>query len=143
MKNNLVFAFLVLLAFVGCVSGKTSAPKGEYNLTMGKFSTDFNTFAAAIGGKGWTLIQTDDAGGSGYTTGADAQSIRTYCVDAVNFTDVGLAEHSYENLLNYICQGVGLPPSLKLNMSLKKTSVPIVGIFANSQDTLVFYINKN
>jgi hypothetical protein len=143
MKNKVVLLFLFCWILVACVSGKTSTPKGEYNLTMGKFSTDFNTFAAAIGSKGWTLIQTDDTGGSAYATGADAQSIRTYCVNAVNFTDVGLAEHSYENLLNYICQGVGLPPSLKLHMSDKKTSVPIVGIFANGQATLVFYINKN
>ena len=61
---------------------------------MGKFSTDFNTFAAAIGSKEWTLIQTDDAGGSGYATGADAQLIRTYCVNTVNFMDVGIAEPS-------------------------------------------------
>ncbi|AEF82955.1 hypothetical protein TREAZ_2985 [Leadbettera azotonutricia ZAS-9] len=130
------------LVLAGCDNGSTSSV-GEYNLIWGAYNNyvTMTDIENTIANQNWPVTSANDGK---YAIGDTARSIRTYCVGSQYFTDGGAADGSYEDLLNYTSNGIGLPSDLKNAMASQKASVPIAGVFKNPLNLeVMFYVSKN
>jgi hypothetical protein len=152
MKNNFfVSAMLVCLlalglAFVGC---KNSSDPPDYYLSWGAWDGDnYNNVSSQFTSAGNPLSQAGT--NAGYLTGSAAQGAYEYVSTNYSFSEskdnIG---GSFEEMLNYETNGVGLPEGLKTALKDNKEDMPFAGVFQYiggagvGYGVTVFYIRKN
>jgi hypothetical protein len=60
------------------------------------------------------------------------------------FTDSGTMNDSFENLLNFNKNGIGLPSALKTALTRQKANLPIAAVFqVNAQGVVVFFVTEH
>jgi hypothetical protein len=104
-------------------------PEPEYHTVWGSFIAPFSVVADAIEAHPqWEVTPTDKT--SGYATGNTADAILYYCLyNVTGYEDSGAVDGSFDKLLNYKNQGIGLPSALKTALGKEKGNSPLLGIF--------------
>jgi len=143
MFSGILVCLLVFsLALISCPTG---GDDGEYDLLWGTFSTSISLVKSTISSHSWSVTDTD-SGNACYATGATAENIYTYSLNTLTFSDGGSKDGSWEELLNYKKNGIGLDlaPALKTAMLPNKENAPVAGIYDSGQGfAVIFYIRKN
>jgi hypothetical protein len=142
-KHNLLIMLVCLLALglavTSCDNGTTE--KGEYHLLWGTFTSTYSQIKTVITQQSWDVTPLGDS--AGYATGDTATAIRNYNVANTQFSDGGDKDGSFEELLNFSKNGIGLPDNLKTVFADQKPNVPLAGIFDAGDFAVLFYVNKN
>jgi hypothetical protein len=137
------------ITFDDASTGQQEAGTGSpptYDLYWGFIDGEtYSDATAQAANQGVSLI----AAGSnaGYVTGADAVAGFSK-MDNNYFDNYGTLNDTFENLLNFNRDGIGLPPALKTAMTGQKANLPIAAVFeVNDPDTLqgvvVFFIQEH
>jgi hypothetical protein len=115
----------------------------EYELIW--IARNYVTYAQFIGSfPGVTL--TPAGSNAGYLTGNAAyNAFVSFSSSDYQFNDSGTEEDSFENLLNFKQNGIGLPSALRSALSTQKANVPIIGVFQSSDGqggygVIAFYV---
>jgi hypothetical protein len=163
MNRKLILAMLagllaLSLAFVGCDNGTTSSggddgdktgddgDTTQYTLEWGAW--DGQTYATIS--SNFTAAQhplTPAGSNAGYLTGSMALSAYNIVHDAYRFDDGGTVSGSFDSLLNFSKDGIGLPDGgLKNALREQKANVPLAGVFQYTSGgrpgVSVFYLTK-
>jgi hypothetical protein len=111
----------------------------EYILEWGAFNATYAGVQSTISAQGWDVELADDGV---YATGTTAEDIYTYSKNTISFIKTGSKDGTFEELLNYKSEGVGLPSNLKKHLRGEKANAPLAGIFDNGQSATVFYVKS-
>jgi hypothetical protein len=136
----------------GTQSAETATPvsppaPSSYELTWAYWSNaNYSYVSSEFAGKGASL--TAAGTNAGYLTGNDAATAFTI-VDSGNYPEpdnYGTETGSFEELLNFQDEGIGLPSTLKSTMGAKKANVPLAGVFqvdmGGGSGVVLFYVTK-
>jgi hypothetical protein len=123
-------------------------PEALYESIGGWFFAPYSVVTATIEDKGWDVTHADSK--SAYATGDTADLILEYVQQTpqINFQGYASEENTFENLLNFKNEGIGLPSGLKTGLRNDKDKAPLLGIFGTTvpggQDiVIVFYVDKS
>jgi hypothetical protein len=150
MKNNRFFMtgmFAVLLTFGLVLSGcSDSSSTGEYKLSWGIWNTaNYDYVNTQFSSRGYSLIPAGT--NAGYITGTSAANAYNAVKTVQSFDDQGTQDGSFEELLGFTKNSIGLPTDLKATMAGQKTNVPVAGVFqftaGGAQNVALFYVSKN
>jgi hypothetical protein len=118
-------------------------PADDYILVWGAFYASVSEVEAVIDREGWTVTE-PGAPNQAYATGNDATNIYIYCINNISFVNGGADSGTYQEMLDYTHDGIGLPTgqnSLRSALASESSNVPIAGIFLNPHgEVTVFYV---
>jgi hypothetical protein len=141
-RLNLLVMLVALLAlglvFASCDSGTSN--DDDYHLEWGTIQTTYFVVQNVIETQEWDVTPVGSS--SAYATGATAVAIRDYNHKNTYFQAGGDEDGSFEELLEYKNDGIGLPQNLKTALAGQKSNVPLAGIFDAGAFAVLFYVSK-
>jgi hypothetical protein len=116
----------------------------EYSLQWAAIDITYEEVQSYISAQGWNIA----GSGSNWklATGSTATTVYNWCLANIPsnaWLDSGTLNNSFQNLLNFKEDGIGLPAGLKNSPYATRANVPLAGIFDAGRDMVVlFYVTE-
>jgi hypothetical protein len=150
MKKNVLFAGIsaIMLVFGLVLTACGDNGGGDpYKLSGGYLSgLTYSGVSSQFTANGAPLVPAGS--NAGYLTGSDAKNVYDRFTRYVEDNNVSIesitATGTFEDLINYQSNGIGLPEGLKAALTAQQGNMPLASVFeVSSQGVVVLYVEAN